>query len=181
MEESNSLISGTLLSLGLDLSFDESIDGADDWPGLKLGFNVMIGRLLFVLWADFDGWIDAWGRNANLRLDELASNFLRGLIPDVCFGIFAAGILTNGVLFSGFVVLCSSSGWEESKSGNPNLIVSTLEDGTEEGRGSRSKKDDRDGTILGRIMFRVAVLNVFFGLKITTVSSIVVVKSTNPT
>ena len=45
------------------------------------------------------------------------------------------------------------------------MIVSTLEDGTEEGRGSRSKKDDRDGTILGRIMFRVAVLNVFFGLK----------------
>ena len=59
MEESNSLISGALLSLGLVLSLEESIDGADDCPGLKLGFKVIIGRLLLVLCDDFEGWIDA--------------------------------------------------------------------------------------------------------------------------
>ena len=43
------------------------------------------------------------------------------------------------------------------------------------------KNEDLVGIIFGRIMFLVAVLNVFLGLNITTVSSIVVVKSTNPT
>ena len=87
MEESNSLISGALLPLVFDLSLEESMEGADDCPGLKLGFNVIIGRLFFV-WDDFDGWIEACGRNANLRLDELARSFLRGLIPEVCCRIF---------------------------------------------------------------------------------------------
>ena len=49
MEESNSLSSGALLLLGLVLSLEESIEGGDDCPGLKLGFKVIMGRLLFVL------------------------------------------------------------------------------------------------------------------------------------
>ena len=88
MEESNSLISGAFLPVVFDLSLEESMEGADDCPGLKLGFSVIIGRLFFVLCDDFDGWIEACGRKANLRLDELARSFLRGFIPEVCCRIF---------------------------------------------------------------------------------------------
>ena len=117
-----------------------------------------------------------------MRLVAPAANRLfSGLIPDVCFGKLLEGLFTNGVLLSGFVVRCCSSGSEESNSGNPSLTVSTFEDGMEEDGLRSLKNEDLLGIIFGRIIFLVAVLNVFLGLNITTVSSIVVVKSTNPT
>ena len=69
------------------------------------------------------------------------------------------------------------SGMDESKSGSPNPSLTVC--------GSRLlgslKNDDLVGTIFGTMKFLVAVLNVFLGLNITTVSSMVVVKSTKPT
>ena len=51
MDDVNSLSSGASV-LDLLLSFEESMDGAFDLPGLRLGFNVIIGRLFL---DDFDG------------------------------------------------------------------------------------------------------------------------------
>ena len=54
IDDDSSLTSGAPVP-GLFLSFDESIEGAVDCPGLKLGFNVIIGRLFLVVWDDLDG------------------------------------------------------------------------------------------------------------------------------
>ena len=51
MDDVNSLSSGASV-LDLLLSFEESMDGAFDLPGLRLGFKVIIGRLFL---DDFDG------------------------------------------------------------------------------------------------------------------------------
>ena len=54
MDDVNSLSSGAS-ELDLLLSFDESMEGAFTFPGLKLGFKVIIGRLFLVVCDDFDG------------------------------------------------------------------------------------------------------------------------------
>ena len=110
MEEDNSWTSGAAL-LGRFLSFDESIEGATDCPGLKLGFNVILGRLFLVSCDDFEGEIkeDFFKFFSIFRREELAANTLfKALIPEVCLRTFKADISTNGVLLSGFVVRCRS-------------------------------------------------------------------------
>ena len=178
-EEDSSFGSGASV-LDFILSLDESMDGAAEdaagCPGLKLGFKVILGRLFLLDWDAFAGSMDEDGRLKKLRLEDVANNFFNGLIPEVCCRILGAGLSTAGVLFSGSDVLCFS-GMDESKSGSPNPSLTVC--------GSRLlgslKNDDRVGTIFGTMKFLVAVLNVFLGLNITTVSSIVVVKSTKPT
>ena len=86
-EEDSSFGSGASV-LDLILSLDESMDGAAEedsagFPGLKLGFKVILGRLFLDDWDAFAGSMDEDGRLKKLRLEDVASNFFNGLIPEV--------------------------------------------------------------------------------------------------